>query len=85
MYYIVLYSQNKVKLVKEMLISYGLETFAEDETLHIALSNPNLTSFTKSKLLELFNSHHLKVISWLPTAIMNPYSKTYFSKYQFIY
>lgn len=67
-----------------MLISYGLDTFSEDESLTSALSNPNLKSFRKSELTELFSSQDYKVLSWIPTAIIDPYSNNYLLIFFFI-
>jgi hypothetical protein len=66
-------SEDKVRLVEELLVSYGLESYRQDKPLLAALSNPLLQAVTKEQVFNTMTSLKLRVVSSIPSALMNPY------------
>lgn len=67
------FSTDTTKLIKEMLITFGLERYTKDNQLLITLANPNTRYFSKNDIVDIIDSLQLRVVSWFPTALMNPY------------
>ena len=67
------FSWNPKLVVENILITNSLEDYAKDPLLVAALSLPNLRAFSKSEAEAVVVDSGLSVLSWLPTATMNPY------------
>mmetsp|Transcript_15340 Transcript_15340/g.23095 ORF Transcript_15340/g.23095 Transcript_15340/m.23095 type:complete len:1139 (-) Transcript_15340:103-3519(-) len=60
-------------IVRGFLRVNYLKGFVQDEGLIRSLGNPNLQAFSKSEVLSKLKFLGFRVVSWVPTARMNPY------------
>lgn len=62
-------------MVKGVLKSNDLGHFTKDDMFLRALLSSSLATYSKKEAENVVSSAGLKVFSWVPTAIMNPYGE----------
>ena len=62
--------------MKAFLKAHQLKSYADDFSLVAGLSSPDLHAFSKEDVVEAVGMADLKILSWLPSATMNPYGNT---------
>ncbi|CAE7444204.1 unnamed protein product, partial [Symbiodinium microadriaticum] len=63
------------RAVKAFLEDHQLKSYAEDTYLVDGLSLPSLRAFSKGEVVAAVGDADMKILSWLPSAIMDPYEK----------
>jgi hypothetical protein len=71
-------------MVKAILNSNHLGQFTKDEMFLRALTLPSLVTYSKKEAEQVVWSTGLKIFSWVPTAIMNPYGECISIRFPFL-